>query len=108
MQVFVTHDAARDVDEICDYIEAHDSAQAAAYVYENIKEAVLGLATAPLRGRVVPELERLGVLEYREVFFKPYRILFYVEGKRVFVFAVFDGRRELASIIQRRLFGLGA
>jgi toxin ParE1/3/4 len=48
-------------------------------------------------------LERLGVLEYREVFFKPYRIIYEVAGASVFVHCVLDGRRDLRDILQQRL-----
>ena len=96
--VFVTDDAARDIDEICDYIAQHDSEQAAEYVFQRLKESILRLEGPPERGRLVPELERFGIADCREVFFKPYRILYFVEHGDVYVFAVFDGRRDLASV----------
>jgi toxin ParE1/3/4 len=48
-------------------------------------------------------LERLGVLEYREVFFKPYRIIYEVARASVFIHCVLDGRRDLRDILQQRL-----
>jgi len=101
--VYVTDAAARDLDDICHYIETHDSAEAADYVHGKIKEAVLSLGTAPLRGRVVPELERLGVLDFREVFFKPYRVLYFAADRNVYVYAIFDGRRDLDAVFQKRI-----
>ena len=101
--VFLTADAVNDLEHILDYIERHDSSERADYVYEQIKQTILSLHTAPKRGRVVPELKDIGVFEYREVFFKPYRIVYYTVQRTVFVFAIFDGRRNLEDVLHRRL-----
>jgi len=103
-EVLLTSDAQRDLENILSYIEAHDSSERAEYVYQRIKNAILGLSSLPKRGRIVPELNEIGVLEYREVFFKPYRILYFIESRRVYVVAIFDGRRDLDEVLQRRLF----
>ncbi|MBI1820122.1 MAG: type II toxin-antitoxin system RelE/ParE family toxin [Nitrospirae bacterium] len=102
-QVFVTFDAMNDLDNIVEYIEIHDSSERADQIYKQIKKIVLGLKTIPRRGRIVPELKEIGIYEYREIFFKPYRILYFIIDKRVFVFAIFDGRRDLQEVLQRRL-----
>lgn len=103
-EVLLTSDAQRDLEDILTYIEAHDSTDRAEYVYQRIKKAILGLSSFPKRGRIVPELKEIGVLEYREVFFKPYRILYFIESARIYVVAIFDGRRDLDEALQRRLF----
>lgn len=61
--VQVTGEAVRDLEDLCEYVAEHDCAQASDYVYERIKAAILNLAAAPLRGRVIPELEGVGVLD---------------------------------------------
>ena len=73
-EVFITSDAERDLEEIADYIERHDSREKADYVYERIKETILKLETLPSSGRIVPELKDVGVSDFREVLFKPYRM----------------------------------
>jgi toxin ParE1/3/4 len=45
----------------------------------------------------------LGIREYRETFFKPYRIVYHVEGARVFISLIADGRRDMQSLLARRL-----
>jgi toxin ParE1/3/4 len=45
----------------------------------------------------------LGIREYREVFFKPYRIIYRVMDKNVYVLLIVDGRRDMQSLLQRRL-----
>ena len=73
--VFVTEEAETDLDEIVEYVEFHDSTERADYLYEKIKQAILKLEVLPGRGRVVPELREMGITEFREILYKPYRIL---------------------------------
>ena len=101
-EVFLTEDAEADLAEITDHVERHDSREHADYVFERIKESILKLEVSPGRGRVVPELRDIGVSEYREVFFKPYRILYFVSEKRVYVHCIFDGRRDVEHVLSRR------
>ena len=58
----------------------------------------------PERGSYPEELSQLGIKEYREVFFKPYRIIYRIIGRQVYVFLVVDGRRNMQKLLQRRLF----
>ena len=102
-EVFLLAEAEKDLDEIYRYVKHHDSPEKAERLFQNLEQAMLSLETSPLRGHYPPELERLGVLEYREVFFKPYRVIFEVAGGAVFIHCVLDGRRDLRDILQLRL-----
>lgn len=102
-EVFLVADAEKDMDEIYRYVRRYDSAEKAERLSQNIEQVIASLETSPLRGHYPPELERLGVLEYRELFFKPYRIIYEVAGVSVFVHCVLDGRRDLRDILQQRL-----
>jgi len=102
-EVFLIATAEKDIDELYRYVRRNDSAEKADRLSQNIEQVILNLHTSPLRGHYPPELERLGVLEYREVFFKPYRIIYEVAGASVFVHCVLDGRRDLRDILQQRL-----
>ena len=101
--VLLTHDAARDLDEIYDYIAFHDSSQKADYVLEQIEEEFSSLSEFPERGAHPKELLALGIREYREIFFKPYRIIYRIMGKNVYVLLIVDGRRDMQALLQRRL-----
>jgi len=81
----------------------HDDASKAEYVLDKLEATCLKLENLPHRGHAPPELERLQVLEYREVHWKPYRIIYEVVGNVVNVLAVLDGRRDLQSLLIRRL-----
>ena len=103
--VFLTNDAARDLDELYDYIAGHDAPQEADYVLEQIENAFSRLSEFPERRAYPKELLALGIREFRELFFKPYRIIYRVVDKNVYVLMIADGRRDLQSLLQRRLLG---
>ena len=102
-KVLLTDDAARDLDELYDYIARHDALRKADYVLEQIEKTLSKLSEFPERGAYPKELLAIGIREYREVFFKPYRIIYRVVDKNVYVLLVVDGRRDMQSLLQRRL-----
>lgn len=101
--VLLTNDAARDLNEIYDYIALHDAPQKADYVLEQIEKVFSMLSESPGRGAYPKELVLLGIREYREIFFKPYRIIYRVLDKNVYILLIVDGRRDMQLLLQRRL-----
>ena len=102
-EVLLTADAVRDLDEIVDWIAQHDSPAKAAHVLERIEAAVLALARYPEPGPCPRELLDLGIRDYRETFFKPYRIIYRVVEGQVHIYLIADGRRDMRSLLSRRL-----
>ena len=102
-KVFLTHDAARDLKALYDYISHHDTPGKTERVLERIEKTFGRLSESPERGSYPKELLTLGIRIYREVFFKPYRIIYQVSGKSVHVLLVADGRRDMQTLLQRRL-----
>jgi toxin ParE1/3/4 len=101
--VFLTNDAARDLNELYDHIALHDAPQKADYVLEQIERAFSRLSEFPERGVYPKELLSLGIREYREISFKPYRIIYRVLNKNVYVLLIANGRRDMQTLLQRRL-----
>lgn len=101
--VFLTDDAAKDLDNIYDYIFDHDSPERAGYVINEIKKVFHSLASFPERGAYPQELLDVRIMEYREVYFKPYRIIYRIEEQKVYVYLIVDGRRNLRTILMQRL-----
>ena len=101
--VQLTDDAARDLDEIFDYLSRQDAPGRAEHVLERIEQVFQALSAFPERGSYPRELVELGNREYREVFFKPYRIIYRVMGDGVYVLVIADGRRDMRALLQRRL-----
>ena len=102
-RVRMTEEAERDLIDIYSYVAIHDSVEKAAHVLDQLEPRCSSLAESPLRGHIPPELDRIGVTSYREVHFKPYRIIYEVIGQDVFVHCVLDGRRDMQSVLERRL-----
>ena len=101
--VQLTDDASRDLEEICYYIDRHDSPASADYVLDRIEKTFSSLSDHPWRGSYPKELLDIGIREYREVFFKPYRIIYRVTGNNVYVLLIVDGRRDMRVLLERRL-----
>ena len=101
--VVVTESAEKDIIGLYQFIAEHDSPEAADHVLEKIETACYGLDVEPNRGRQVQELVNIGVTTFRQLYFKPYRIIYQVQGKKVFIMAVIDGRRDLEELLTVKL-----
>ncbi len=101
--VLFTHGAERDLEELYDFIAASDSPAHADRVLQHIVSAARALSTHPERGAPPRELRELGIREYRQVLHKPYRIIYRVVDNRVIVYLIADGRRDMRSLLARRL-----
>jgi plasmid stabilization system protein ParE len=97
-----TETATRDLEDIVTYI-ALDSREQAIKILKRIRGKAATLRQSPMRGRVVPELFDFGFRAWRELIHPPYRIIYRVEGKRVFIQSVLDGRRDVETILMERL-----
>ncbi len=102
-RIYLTQDALQDLEELDEYIAVSDSAAKADYVLRRLETALQRLADSPERGSRPRELLELGISEYRQVCFKPYRLIYTVRGKDVYVLLIADSRRDLESLLQRRL-----
>ena len=104
-EVLLTEAAAHDLEEIHEYIAEHDSPAKADQVLDRIEEVLEGLSTFPARGSHPRELLALGIREYREARFKPYRVIYRVIGRRVYIYLIADGRRDMQALLAKRLLG---
>jgi len=102
-EVLLTEGAQRDLESICDYIAAFDSPAKADYVLERLLETLQSLSIFPQRGSYPKELLALGIKEYRQTAFKPYRMIYRVSGNQVIVALIADGRRNMQTLLARRL-----
>jgi toxin ParE1/3/4 len=101
--VFLTVDAAGDLEELYHYIARHDAPGKADLVLAKIEKTFRSLSESPERGAYPKELLTLGIRDYREIFFKPYRVIYRVRGDSVYVLLIVDGRRDMQALLQRRL-----
>jgi len=102
-RVWLTDHAVRDLTELVEHISVRRGPVEANQVLGHIEQVLAGLRETPHRGACPRELLTLGIKEYREVFFKPYRILYTVAEADVYVLLIADGRRDFQTLLQRRL-----
>jgi toxin ParE1/3/4 len=43
--------------------------------------------------------------DFRQVFFKPYRVIYRIRDRSVFIYLIADGRRDMQPLLARRLLG---
>jgi len=106
-KVLWARSARRDLESIVAYL-ASRSPQAALATLDRLQSKARSLAGLVERGRVVPELARLHVREYRELTVPPYRLIYRARAKDVLVLAVLDARRSLEDVLLDRLIRVEA
>ena len=104
-QVLLTEGAEQDLEAIHDYISEFDCVANANYVLDELIDVVESLSKLPDRGSYPKELVGLGIKDYRQTFFKPYRVIYRVTGSQVIIHLIADGRRDMQSVLARRLLG---
>jgi toxin ParE1/3/4 len=102
-EVLLTEYANRDLEDIYTYIAEHDSPGRAENLLGRIEEVIESLSIYPDRGSYPKELSALGIREYRQKFFKPYRIIYRVIGTRLYIYLIADGRRDFQTLLAQRL-----
>ena len=93
--------AEHELKNIIDYI-ADDSPSAALRIFKKIKQKASNLHLFPERGRIVPELKDQGILQYRELIISPWRLIYRVSEKQVYVLSVLDSRQNIEDILLNR------
>ncbi len=104
-EVLLTQGAEQDLEAIYDYICEFDGVASANYVLDGLMEFVENLSRLPERGSYPKELVSLGIKEYRQTFFKPYRVIYRVADNKVIIYLIVDGRRDMQAVLARRLLG---
>ena len=101
-EVIWTKNAQFDLESIIEYIKI-DSVNIAKKIFFEIKKECDNLHYFPQRKRVVPELQQIGILKYREIIYERWRIIFKIDNTKVYVLLVVDSRRNLEDILFQRL-----
>jgi toxin ParE1/3/4 len=104
--VRLTAGAEQDLDSLIEFVARHDSPRKAQQLLDRLLETTDNLSTAPQRGAWPRELLELGIRDYRQTFFKPYRLIYQVADTptpTVFIVLIADGRRDLRTLLEQRL-----
>ncbi|NPA28901.1 MAG: type II toxin-antitoxin system RelE/ParE family toxin [Epsilonproteobacteria bacterium] len=97
-----TSNAKEDLLNIVAYIK-EDSPTIAKDVYQKIRSKANSSNFFPLRGRVVPELQKEGITLYRELIAFSWRIMYKVDNDTVYIMAIFDSRRNVEDLLFQKL-----
>jgi len=95
-------DAESDILGIATYL-ARESPSATRAVVATLRTNVDELRDFPQLGRVVPELQRLGMNEWRELIVGNYRLVYSVDSGTVGIDLVADTRRDFETILHARI-----
>jgi toxin ParE1/3/4 len=101
--VYLLSGAGQDLLQLHKYVALNDSVEKADRLIDDLYKTCVRLKTMPERGRIPPELERIGIREFREIVLKPYRIIYSVTKSQVSVYCILDGRRDLLDLLEERL-----
>ncbi len=101
--VRLTAGAQQDVRSLSRYLHDRHGTAASTAFRIHLSEAMARLSDYPLRGSVPHELEAIGVTEYRQILSGLNRIIYRVIEDEVIVFIIVDGRRDLQSLLERRV-----
>lgn len=80
-----------------------DGPDGADALLDTLYGGIESLAEFPLRGPITPELDALGIAQWRHLSIWPDRIIYTLEGDRLTIAVVADSRRDFASLLERRL-----
>jgi len=96
--------AVKDLIGIVEYIA--DSPSYAFELLKEMKQKASSLYTLPDRGRIVPELQDQGIFLYHELIVPPWRIIYRISKKTVYILSMLDSRRNVEDILLKRLVGV--
>ena len=96
-------DAEDDLFDIYSYLALNESIERADKLFSSLRRTCYKLKTLPWRGNIPPELFEIGVIEFRELHYKHFRIIYSIHSTSVDVHCILDGRRDIQTILQERL-----
>ncbi len=102
-KVNIIKSAEDDLFEIYKYIYFNDCEENADKIYAKLAEKISSLQEFPNRGHIPSELKLLGVEDFLEIYYKPFRIIYQLIKNTVFVHCVLDGRRDIQKLLRERL-----
>ena len=94
--------AKNDLAGIIEYITPENPSNARK-IFTEIKEKAASLYHSPERGRIIPELQGHGIMQYRELIVPPWRIIYKISEMNVYILSIFDSRQNVEDILFKRL-----
>ena len=98
-----TKSAKEDLLNIVTRIKKEDTPNTAKNIYQKLKKTAQRSNFFPLKGRVVPELQKEGITQYREIIVAPWRIIYRVGDDTVYLMAIIDSRQNLDDLLLQKV-----
>jgi plasmid stabilization system protein ParE len=103
LRVILLAGAEQDLRELRTYIVRNFGKEVWQASYGRIKEAVSNITSFPLVGAIPPELEKLQLVQYRQVLAGMNRIIYEVRQDIVYIHIICYSRKDMVSLLNRRL-----
>lgn len=101
--VRLTAAAEADLDAIHDYLAQHCSGHQATDMLAALLVKCGELENYPRLGSAPHALANLSNQQFRQIIHKPYRMIYRIMGKIVYISVIADGRRNMQALLERRL-----
>jgi plasmid stabilization system protein ParE len=104
--VFFVDLAEQDLQRLRRYVMEKFSEEAGNEVYTKVRDAILGLENNPNLGRLIPELETLGLNSHRYMLVeKKNKVIFEViePQKEIYIYLICQDRENFNSVLIKRL-----
>ncbi|AIS15457.1 plasmid stabilization protein [Pseudomonas chlororaphis subsp. aurantiaca] len=102
-KVVLLHSAETDLIELRTYLTQRFSTAIWQSSYGNLKQAIRQLATLPYAGVIPEELEQLHIGHYWQILSGMNRIIYEVRDATVYIHVIADTRRDMQSLLMKRL-----
>lgn len=102
-KVLIDPKAKQDLKEIFLYVAANDNFESAEKLLNSLEATCYKLEEYPGRGHIPQELKLTGIRKFLEILYKPYRVIYEIENKIVYIHCVLDGRRSIQEMLSERL-----
>ncbi|MFZ5575808.1 MAG: type II toxin-antitoxin system RelE/ParE family toxin [Pseudomonadota bacterium] len=103
LRVVFLRSAEQDLRELRAYIIKNFGKGTWQTSYTGIKDAVSAIRNFPLGGSLPEELEKLNLMQYRQVLSGMNRIIYEVRQETIYIHIVCDTRKDMKTLLARRL-----
>ena len=102
-KISIITDEKNNIYDIYNYVANYDSITKGKNLLNKLKKTCQSLSTFPYRSLFPPELERIGVFEYKEIHYKPYQIIYQIIESSVYIHCVFRCSKKLRRITCKKI-----
>ena len=107
-KIIILHSAEQDMKDLKNYIVKNFSVTTWQNTYDKLKKAIRNLKDFPYAGSTPDELEKVNLSQYRQIISGMNRIIYEVRQDTIYIHVIVDGRRDMKSLLTRRLLRSGS